>query len=64
MDLIGLINISKLSSAAIAKGIGMKRGTFNNKLKGNNNTKFTLAEEEQIRKFITDFCETLLKDAK
>lgn len=50
---------SHIPPATIAKHIGVLKGTFNNKLKGNNGTRFTVAEIEAIEKFFKDTCKNV-----
>lgn len=52
MDLIALLIESRITNATAAQAIKMKRGTFNNKLNGNNGSYFTEEELEKIKAFL------------
>jgi hypothetical protein len=42
-----------------AAAIGMTRGTFNNKLKGNRNANFSIGEIDKIESFLLNICKKM-----
>lgn len=64
MTLQVLIHKHDLSASYLARSIRMQRGTFNNKLKGNNNTAFTDAELTELRTTLDSINKDLTKFLK
>jgi len=52
MELKELLEVSGIPASYLADNIGMARGTFNNKLKGNNGSYFTVFEMDKIKEVI------------
>jgi len=66
MTLRELIEANGIDKAHLARCIGMSKGTFGNKLHGNNNARFSggemvmlLGELDKIRKEITNFIKSV-----
>lgn len=64
MDITTLITQSRITNATIATAIKMKRGTFNNKLNGNNGSYFTDEEIEKIKGFLKDKATNIINGIK
>lgn len=58
-----IIDECGIGAAHIAKSIGMKRGTFNNKLKGNNGSRFTDAELDSIKNALMNIAAKIVKES-
>lgn len=52
MELKDMLESSGIPASFVADSIGMVRGTFNNKLKGNNGSYFTVFEMDKVREVI------------
>ena len=54
MDIVKLMIDSGIPASFLADKIGMARSTFNNKLKGNNGSYFTVFEVDKVRDVVSD----------
>jgi len=59
--LLSKINEYEISVAYLARKTGMHRSTFNNKLKGNNGSKFTDAELIHVEFILDQMARGILK---
>lgn len=64
MDLIAILIENRITNATVAQAIKMKRGTFNNKLNGNNGSYFTDDEIEKIKGFLKDRATNIMNGIK
>lgn len=64
MDLIVILAQSRITNATVAQAIKMKRGTFNNKLNGNNGSYFTEEELEKIKGFLKNKATNIMNGIK
>lgn len=53
------IAASHIQQKIIAEAIGLSKGTFHNKYKGNNNARFSIGEIEKIVAFLKKICESI-----
>lgn len=64
MTLLEFINEHEISVAYLAKKTGMHKSTFNNKLKGNNGSKFTHIELLHIKLIIGEIGTDAIKTSE
>lgn len=61
MDLVAILTENRITNATVAQAIKMKRGTFNNKLNGNNGSYFTEEEIGLIKAFLKDKATNIMR---